>query len=230
MGSADILKGVGLHCADALAVDLDVGDGVALIRGDGEGLIPALADADIAGGRNGAASPGSCLDGVVAVRMAAAIITPVCRIDSVASAARWDGDGHIVLAVKPRAAPAGEGIAGFGRILEGESLCLDGVGAGIALRSAAGQIIGNRVLVDCPLRRQRGYDLRNAFTGGVQVSVAAKPLKVAACISVRADQAVGRRRGKLAAVFHNDLNSIRAAAQFAAAKIKGNGLQPARAQ
>ena len=54
MGSADILKGVGLHCADALAVDLDVGDGVALIRGDGEGLIPALADADIAGGRNGA--------------------------------------------------------------------------------------------------------------------------------------------------------------------------------
>ena len=67
----------------------------------------------------GAASPGSCLDGVIAVRMAAAIITPVCRIGSVASAARWDGDGHIVLAVKPRAAPAGEGIAGFGRILEG---------------------------------------------------------------------------------------------------------------
>ena len=87
MGSADILKGVGLHRADALAVDLDVGDSIALIRGDGEGLIPALTDADIAGGRNGAASPGSCLDGVVAVRMAAAIITPVCRIGSVASAA-----------------------------------------------------------------------------------------------------------------------------------------------
>ena len=67
MGSADILKGVGLHRADALAVDLDVGDGITLIRGDGEGLIPALADADIAGGRNGAASPGSCLDSVVAV-------------------------------------------------------------------------------------------------------------------------------------------------------------------
>ena len=60
-------------------------------------------------------SPGSCLDGVVAVRMAAAIITPVCLIGSVASAARGDGDGHIVLAVKPRAAPAGESIAGFGR-------------------------------------------------------------------------------------------------------------------
>ena len=57
MGSADILKGVGLHRADALAVDLDVGDGITLIRGDGEGPISALTDADIAGGRNGAASP-----------------------------------------------------------------------------------------------------------------------------------------------------------------------------
>ena len=83
--------------------------------------------------------------------MAAAIITPVCRIGSVASATRWDGDGHVVLAVKPRAAPAGEGIAGFGRILEGESPCLDGVGVGIALRSASGQIIGDRVLIDLPL-------------------------------------------------------------------------------
>ena len=67
MVSADILKGVGLHCADAPAVDLDVGDSIALIRGDGKGLIPALADADIAGGRDGTASPGSRLDGVVAV-------------------------------------------------------------------------------------------------------------------------------------------------------------------
>ena len=67
MVSADILKGVGLHCADAPAVDLDVGDSIALIRGAGKGLIPALADADIAGGRNGAASSGRCLDGVVAV-------------------------------------------------------------------------------------------------------------------------------------------------------------------
>ena len=40
MGSSDILKGVGIHRADALAVDLDVGDGIALIRSDGEGLIP----------------------------------------------------------------------------------------------------------------------------------------------------------------------------------------------
>ena len=63
MGSADILKGVGLRRANALAVNLDVGDSIALIRSDGEGLISALTDANIAGGRNGAASPGSCLDG-----------------------------------------------------------------------------------------------------------------------------------------------------------------------
>ena len=71
MGSADILKGVGLRRANALAVNLDVGDSIALIRSDGEGLISALTDANIAGGRNGAASPGSCLDGVVAVAASA---------------------------------------------------------------------------------------------------------------------------------------------------------------
>ena len=231
MGSSDIIKGVGLHRADALAVNFDIGDSIALIRGDGEGLISALTDADIAGGGDRAASSGSRLDGVVAVAAAAAaIVAPVCRIAAVAGAALRDGDGHIILAVKPRAAPAGEGIAGFGRILEGESHRFNGVGVWIALHSAAGQIIGNRVLVDCPLRRQRGYDLRNAFTGGVQVSVAAKPHKVAAVISVRAGQAVGRRRGKLAAGFHDDVNSIGAAAQRSAAKGKGNGLQSARAQ
>ena len=39
MGCVDILKGVGLHRADALAVDLDVANGIALIWGDGESLI-----------------------------------------------------------------------------------------------------------------------------------------------------------------------------------------------
>ena len=71
MGSADILKGIRLRRANALAVNLDVGDSIALIRSDGEGLISALTDADIAGWRNGAASPGSCLDGVVAVAASA---------------------------------------------------------------------------------------------------------------------------------------------------------------
>ena len=71
MGSADILKGIRLRRANALAINLDVGDSIALIRSDGEGLISALTDADIAGWRNGAASPGSCLDGVVAVAASA---------------------------------------------------------------------------------------------------------------------------------------------------------------
>ena len=80
MGSADILKGVGLHRADALAIDLDIGDSIALIRSDCEGLISALADADIAGGRDGTASTGSCLDGVVAVAAAStAIVAPLSR-------------------------------------------------------------------------------------------------------------------------------------------------------
>ena len=153
MGSADILKGVGLHRADALAVDLDVGDSIALIRGDGEGLIPALADADIAGGSNGAASPGSCLDGVVAVRMAAAIITPVCRIGSVASAARGDGDGHIVLAVKPRAAPAGEGVTGACGGIEGDGIRFNGIGIRVPGRCTVVQVVGNGVQIERPLRR-----------------------------------------------------------------------------
>ena len=37
-------------------------------------------------------------------------------------------------------------------------------------------------------RRERGYIRRNAITGHVELVVAAKPLKVAACISVRAGQ------------------------------------------
>ena len=47
MEAADILKGVGLHRANALAVNLDIGNSIALIRGDGEGLITTLTNADI---------------------------------------------------------------------------------------------------------------------------------------------------------------------------------------
>ena len=61
MCSTDILKSVGLRRTDAFAVDLDVGDSIALIRSDGEDLISALTDADIAGGRNGAAAPAVAL-------------------------------------------------------------------------------------------------------------------------------------------------------------------------
>ena len=98
MGSADILKGVGLYRADALAVDLDSGDGIALVRGDGEGLISALTDADAAGGGDRAASPGGCLDGVVAV---AAAVTAVGLVMQQLDLA---GQGRVV-GVRGRKAP-----------------------------------------------------------------------------------------------------------------------------
>ena len=80
------------------------------------------------------------------------------------------------------------------------------------------------------LRCQLNYVRWDAFTRRVQVPVAAKPLKAAAGISVGAGQTFGRRRGKALAGFHNDLDSIRASSQFSAAKVKGNGFQPVRAQ
>ena len=70
MVALDILKGVGLHRADALAIDLHVGDGIARIRGDGEGLVSSLADADAAGGRDRAIHTSGRLDGVVGVTAA----------------------------------------------------------------------------------------------------------------------------------------------------------------
>ena len=89
---------------------------------------------------------------------------------------------------------------------------------------------GNGIDAGLKLCHQLGYICRNAFTGRVQVSVAAKPHKVAAGISVGAGQTIGCRRSKFASVFYNDLDIIRAAAQFAAAKVKGNGFQPIRLQ
>ena len=82
----------------------------------------------------------------------------------------------------------------------------------------------------CPLHRQFRHISRNTAAGFVGIAVAVKPHKVAACISVRAGHAVGCGSGKCAAVFHDDLNSIGAAAQFAAVQVKGNGLQSAKAQ
>ena len=78
MGAFHVLKGVGLHRADAPAVNFDVENSVALVRGDGEGFISALTDADIAAWCDRAASSGSCLDGVIAVAAAASAgIRPV---------------------------------------------------------------------------------------------------------------------------------------------------------
>ena len=80
------------------------------------------------------------------------------------------------------------------------------------------------------LRRQPGYIRRNVIARFVELTVAAKPIKVVAGISVGAGQTVRGRRGKALTVFYDDLNILGAAAQFAAAKVKGNDLQPARAQ
>ena len=80
------------------------------------------------------------------------------------------------------------------------------------------------------LRRQLGHIRRNIIAGRVALAIAAKPHKGAAGISIRTGQAIGGGSGKALAVFHNDLDSFRAFAQFTAAKVEGNGFQPVRAQ
>ena len=87
---------------------------------------------------------------------------------------------------------------------------------------------GHAMAAGSKLCRQLGYIRRNVISRFVELAIAAKPLEVAAGISVGAGQTFGRRRSKALAGFHNDLDSIRAAAQFSAAKVKGNGFQPVR--
>ena len=89
---------------------------------------------------------------------------------------------------------------------------------------------GHAMAAGSKLCRQLGYVRRNIIVRSVELAIAAKPLEVAAGISVGAGQTFGRRRGKALAGFHNDLDSIRASSQFSAAKVKGNGFQPVRAQ
>ena len=87
-----------------------------------------------------------------------------------------------------------------------------------------------KLLCETKLCCQPGYLCRDAATRCVELAIAATPHKVAAGISIWAGQTIGRRRGKAPAVFHNDLDILRAAAQFAAANVKGNGFQPVSAQ
>ena len=86
------------------------------------------------------------------------------------------------------------------------------------------------LLWETKLRRQLGYDRWDTFARSVELAIAAKPLKVAADISVGAGQPVATGRGKCIAAFYNDLNILEAITQLAAAKVKGNGLQSVRAQ
>ena len=61
----DILEGVAVHRAHALAVHQHVGNGIALGGGDGEGLGRALLHGHLTGGGNGAAFTGGGGDGVL---------------------------------------------------------------------------------------------------------------------------------------------------------------------
>ena len=124
-------------------------------------------------------------------------------------------------------------MACIGHIVRRRECCAHAIGVSgdiAAVDRAAVRIQGYGIGRGCPLRRQFRHISRNTGTGRVELTVASAPHEVAACISVRAGHAVGRRRGKLAAVFHNDLNILGAAAERSAAKVKGNDLQSVRAQ
>ena len=127
--------------------------------------------------------------------------------------------------------PALEGVPGARHICR--ECCAHAVGifSDIAVVDrAAVRIQGYGICRGCPLHRQFRHISRNTGTGRVELPVAAKPLKVAAGISVRAGQTVRCGGGKLAAGFHDDLNILGAITQLAAAKVKGNDLQSVRTQ
>ena len=123
------------------------------------------------------------------------------------------GKGHIVQRIIRQSV-----VHRVGNAHAGEVKVIDSAGSKVEL------LWGNK------LRRQLGYVRRNIIVRSVELAIAAKPLEVAAGISVGAGQTVGRRRGKALAGFHNDLDSIRASSKFSAAKVKGNGLQSVRTQ
>ena len=129
--------------------------------------------------------------------------------------------------------PALERVACIGHIVRRRECCTHAVGVSgdiAVVDRAAVRIQGYGVGRCCPLHRQFRHISRNTAAGFVGIAIAVKPHKIIIGISVRAGQTVGRRRGKLAAGFHDDLNILGAAAQLAAAKVEGNGFQPVSAQ
>ena len=127
--------------------------------------------------------------------------------------------------------PALEGVPGARHICRECCTHAVGVFGDIAVVDRAAVCVqGYGIGRGCPLHRQFRHISRNAVAGFVGFAIAVKPHEVAACISGRTGQAVGCRRGKLAAVFHDDVNSIGAAAQLAAVQVKGNDLQSVRIQ
>ena len=128
--------------------------------------------------------------------------------------------------------PALEGVPGARHICR--ECCAHAVGIACDILPvcdrAAVRIQGYGIGRGCPLHRQFRHISRNTAAGFVGIAIAVKPHEVAVCISVRAGQTIGCGSGKCTAVFHNDLNSIGAITQLAAAKVKGNGFQTVRTQ
>ena len=124
-------------------------------------------------------------------------------------------------------------MACIGHIVRRRECCTHAVGVSgdiAVVDRAAVRIQGYGVGRCCPLHRQFRHISRNTGTGRVELTVASEPHEVAACISVRAGQTIGCGSGKCTAVFHDDLNILGAITQRSAAKVKGNDLQPVRAQ
>ena len=124
-------------------------------------------------------------------------------------------------------------MACIGHIVRRRECCAHAIGVSgdiAAVDRAAVRIQGYGIGRGCPLRRQFRHISRNTAAGFVGIAIAVKPHKVTARISVRAGHAVGRRRGKCTAGFHDDVNSIGTVTQLSAAKVKGNGFQSVRAK
>ena len=79
--------------------------------------------------------------------------------------------------------------------------------------------------------RKHGNIGRYGIAGFIAVPIFIRPIQLRVFRNaVRAGQSLGRGCSKALAIFHNDLNSIGAITQRAAAKVKGNDLQPVRTQ
>ena len=79
--------------------------------------------------------------------------------------------------------------------------------------------------------RKHGNIGRYGIAGFIAVPIFIRPIQLRVFRNaVRAGQSLGRGCSKALAVFHNDLNILGAAAERSAAKVKGNDLQPVRAQ
>ena len=127
--------------------------------------------------------------------------------------------------------PALEGVPGARHICRECCAHAVGVFGDIAVVDRAAVCVqGYGIGRGCPLYRQGRHISRNTAAGGVGIAIAVKPHKVTACIPIGAGQTAGHGSGKCAAVFHDDLNSLGAAAQLAAVQVKGNDLQSVRAQ